>query len=287
MAVRDPNQWLERITPRLNNAWRGTWKPGTVEPGRYLYDHELVIVSKGNCRVQIGASFHELDAGSFLIVPPGCYHATLTGGPGVHRNCFHFDWLRSDPQHTQLPLWVYHPGRPRPALIKHAPEFVPDVILTGRFETRGSTLPLLETLFHHWMNGQKLDLALCHAILSELLLTLLWERPATQPIRDRTTRLAYAVKELLDQTPSGSDSIQTLLGSLGFSYAHLCRQFILKFGISPVRYRNAVRLERAKSLLRDPKCTIAEAAYAAGFSDPAYFSRKFRQSHGVAPSRSR
>jgi AraC-like DNA-binding protein len=86
---------------------------------------------------------------------------------------------------------------------------------------------------------------------------------------------------------SDPKSIQLLLPSLGFSYAHLCRIFTAKFGISPVRYRNAVRLEKARNMLKNPLCTVAQAAYSAGFSDPAYFSRKFHEANGAAPSHSR
>jgi len=112
----------------------------------------------------------------------------------------------------------------------------------------------------------------------------LWAEHAVPRKNDRAVSLAYRIKELLDADDAHLQPIQKLLPALGFSYAHLCRIFRRKFGISPVRYRNVVRLERAKELLRDPKLTITEAAYAAGFQDPAYFTRKFHECYGVPPS---
>ena len=279
------NQWLGQIAPHLNDLWRGRWKPGTIEPGRYLLDHEFVAVPRGSCRIQIDDAVHDLEAGSFLIVPPGRYHATTGSANGVQRYCVHFDWIPPGARHSRQPSWIYHPKRPRPVDVKRAPAFVPRRIFAGRFDA--SVLSLLESLFHRWQTGQELERATCRLIFSEILLQVLWRRTRRAPAQDRAARLAYAVKELLDETPGRAVSIQTLLPSLGFSYAHLCRLFKKKFGISPVNYRNAARLERAKNLLQDPKRTVASAAYEAGFDDPAYFSRQFRRCHGVAPSRSR
>jgi AraC-like DNA-binding protein len=285
--VTKPNRWLERIAPQLNELWRGPWHGGTVEPGRYLHDHELVVISEGNCRVQIDAAVHELEAGSFLIVPPGRYHVTTAARGGVHRYCVHFDWIPSVGGNSRRPSWVYHPHRPRPADVKRPPGFVPQPIFVGRFDFPGPVPSLLETLFHGWQTGHELDRAVCRQIFGQVLVRLLWRRTRHVPSLDRATGLAYAVKELLDKSADRDILVQTLLPSLGFSYAHLGRLFKKKFGISPLGYRNAARLERAKNLLQDPKRTIAAAAYESGFKDPAYFSRQFRHAHGLAPKYSR
>jgi AraC-like DNA-binding protein len=283
----NPNAWLERMHPRLNRVWRGSWKTGTTEPGRYLFDHELVVVTRGACQVQVDSLYHELTAGTFLIIPPGAYHATTTHRGGVHRCCFHFDWDRTASLRRQLSVWVYHPARPRSADVKTTPAFVPRHAWQGIFDPGGAAPPLMETIFHRHQAGTEQDRMIGHATFAELLLCLLWQKSDERPPRDRATQLAYAVKELLDTTSPGSVPIQVLLASLGFSYEHLCRLFKAKFGLSPIRYQNAARLERAKNFLRDPKKTIAEAAYASGFNDPAYFSRLFRERNGMAPSRSR
>lgn len=66
--------WTRRIDPELNHLWRGGWGNGRLEPARYLYDHELVLVQRGSCRVAVGAQSLELEAGSWIIIPP----ATIT-----------------------------------------------------------------------------------------------------------------------------------------------------------------------------------------------------------------
>ena len=48
-------------------------------------------------------------------------------------------------------------------------------------------------------------------------------------------------------------------------------------------YINRLRLTRAAHLLRDTGMAAKEVAWACGFATPSYFSRCFRQHHGVTP----
>ncbi len=61
------------------------------------------------------------------------------------------------------------------------------------------------------------------------------------------------------------------------------RAFSKRYGISPVRYRNRLRLERAKELLQEGSFTVAEAAWASGFENVGYFCRSFRAYTGYTP----
>ena len=279
------NAWLHRIAPRLHSPWRGTWSRGVVEPVRMLFDHELVVVTRGACRIRIGAREADYPAGSFVIVPPGTLHSTVTLPGGVVRQCLHFDWVPGPRRRRGLPLWLHPPKSPRSTDLRPAPSWVPQALLTGRFDKEGPVPVLLETLFHRWTTGHDFDRSTCHPILQEILLRLLWKGPRRGGRKETAAGLADRVKEAIDSAPPGDTSIQPLLGALGFSYAHLCRLFTARFGLSPGRYRNAVRLERARQLLRDRRKTVTEVAHEAGFSDPAYFSRKFAELHGAPPSR--
>ena len=61
------------------------------------------------------------------------------------------------------------------------------------------------------------------------------------------------------------------------------RAFAAQFGLSPVRYRNRLRLERARELLQEGSFTVAEAAWASGFENVGYFCRSFRACTGTTP----
>ncbi len=60
--------------------------------------------------------------------------------------------------------------------------------------------------------------------------------------------------------------------------------FNKQFGMSPVKYRNNLRIERAKELLREGIFTVAEVSYASGFENVGYFCRYYRKITGESPS---
>jgi AraC-like DNA-binding protein len=273
--------WANHLSPQLNRLWRGRWRAGTVEPARYLYDHELVLVTEGACTVQIEDVRHELGIGQYVIIPPDTYHVTTTRR-GVYRNCIHFDW-KETPGKKAHPLCSYYPERPKKSAVVQAPSFVPRRYFAGEFLHTATISSLVETLFHRWQTGEQVAQALGRATFLELLVVLM-NPPG---LKTRASNVGFehacAVRDLLDQQGESTDGIQDLLGKLGFSYPHLCRLFRKAFGITPIEYRNALRLERAKALLLNPKLTIAEVAYAVGFRDAGYFSRQFRRQNGASP----
>ncbi|NLG37059.1 MAG: helix-turn-helix transcriptional regulator [Clostridiales bacterium] len=64
------------------------------------------------------------------------------------------------------------------------------------------------------------------------------------------------------------------------SFRRLFREYA---GMSPVRYRNALRVNRARELLQSGLFTAGEAAEELGFSDTAYFCRVFKSVTGTSP----
>ena len=55
-------------------------------------------------------------------------------------------------------------------------------------------------------------------------------------------------------------------------------------GMSPVEYRNKLRMQKAAILLRTGSSTVGEVAEAVGISDIKYFSKLFKRCIGVSPS---
>lgn len=62
----------------------------------------------------------------------------------------------------------------------------------------------------------------------------------------------------------------------------LLRYFTKTKGITPYRYLQSVRIDKAKNMLEQGKST-AETALAAGFSDQSHFTRYFNHFIGVSP----
>ncbi len=99
--------------------------------------------------------------------------------------------------------------------------------------------------------------------------------------RHRSRIKAYVLAHLSDP----GLRLQTIAAALGLSGGYLHRLFQSE-GTTLERWIWARRLECCERLLGDPAAagrSITEIAFAAGFSDTAHFSRRFRHRNGLAP----
>ena len=91
------------------------------------------------------------------------------------------------------------------------------------------------------------------------------------------------------------EAIQAQLGNADLSVAMLCTELELTqmqlyrkikalTGKSPTLYIRSFRLHQAMELLRNTSLNVSEVAYQVGFSDPAYFSRAFKEEFDHSPS---
>lgn len=79
-------------------------------------------------------------------------------------------------------------------------------------------------------------------------------------------------------------SLSAAMAAIPVNTDHLRRLFTRETGATPHNYLTQLRLDKAKRLLSQKDCTVAEVAFRSGFYDPLYFSRIFRRTTGVVPS---
>lgn len=92
----------------------------------------------------------------------------------------------------------------------------------------------------------------------------------TSYILSHYTEIDFSVKDVADYG--------------GISETHLRRIFKQNFNISPIKYINCLKLDKAKNMLQSSNYTINEIALSVGFDDPYYFSRLFKHETGLSPS---
>ena len=290
--------WLEQISPCIRPQFPGhprrsmythheVTRPGWVEPLRVIYDHELVIFKEGEYVVEIEGEEYDCPAGSFIIILPGRFHVSYDSANQVgHRYWCHFDWVYRGP-YGRTPVITHHPGQPEWELMRTAPDFVPDQILHGPIPEPDRAYELVEQLCARWRHGGDRDRLVARGLLLELLLEVLSSADQTAHKAGREEELAHRVRQHIEHavnTRSELPPMRQLLQELGYSYEHLCRIFLSKYGISPLKYVHAIRISRAKVLVRNTNLNVSEIAYRVGFGDPSYFSRLFRVMTGMSPS---
>lgn len=93
------------------------------------------------------------------------------------------------------------------------------------------------------------------------------------------------VIKVVEEHYSDSDfSIEVLASESAVSQSTLTRKVKVLTGKTPLEIITDYRLNMAHSLLTTERISVADVAYRVGFSDPAYFTRKYKQFFGRVPS---
>jgi AraC family transcriptional regulator, arabinose operon regulatory protein len=95
----------------------------------------------------------------------------------------------------------------------------------------------------------------------------------------RITLALQAMERSIEVTWRVRD-LAALVGLSPSRFAHLFRQAT---GVSPARYLQALRMERAGQLLARTSIPVAEVIRLVGCPDPSHFARNFRKHFGEGP----
>jgi YesN/AraC family two-component response regulator len=99
-------------------------------------------------------------------------------------------------------------------------------------------------------------------------------------------RLRKAV-DYMKQHLSKELYVDTVAQQACMSKFHFAREFKRYFGVSPMQYMLRLRIARATSLLTSSETPVSRVANECGFSDQSEFTKWFKKSTGVTPSRFR
>lgn len=129
-------------------------------------------------------------------------------------------------------------------------------------------------------------------VMSERIRELLSIKEAVEKIEqvevvenEEDRLFADRVKTFVNEHLGDSDlSMQDFAQAMAISRTLLFARMKSVFNTSPNNYLLNQRIERAKTMLRQPNVLVADVAYRCGFSDPKYFSKCFKKLTGQTPS---
>jgi AraC-like DNA-binding protein len=173
---------------------------------------------------------------------------------------------------------------------------------------RSITIVVTPTFWEAWY-GQLLIVFICLALLTAILYTYLYIRRIKRQQRETLEKylamieardekeevrsekeetkdpMLERVMQFIDEHISDNDiGVGDMASAAATSRSGLQRKLKQMMGITPQDLLREARIKRACQLLRTSNKTVAEVAYACGFSDPKYFSRCFKQSVGQSPT---
>ncbi|MFZ6724354.1 helix-turn-helix domain-containing protein [Undibacterium sp. MH2W] len=104
---------------------------------------------------------------------------------------------------------------------------------------------------------------------------------------DKTTEPQYRLRSItswMEEHLAEALSLSQLAERAGVSEYHFNRWFKRTIGLPPSQYQIALRLDRAKRLLRETNLDLIDIANEVGYVNASDFARLFRKASGMTPN---
>ena len=95
-------------------------------------------------------------------------------------------------------------------------------------------------------------------------------------------RVTWAIREIEEHLRSELD-VPALAAAVNLSPSRFAHLFRRETGLSPARFVRRRRLDRASVLLESTFLSVKEVMASVGINDASYFTRAFRERHGLSP----
>jgi len=215
--------------------------------------NSLVFYTKGGHSFSFGNLLLGARAGQVVLLPYGGSYENRTLSPDTEYYQIEFELLE---QNGPVALC------PQPVVFAEPPE----------------CMGLFERIYERFTGQAAGWQALCLGELLQILGLLESQADSAQRQKDPVEKAAG----FLQENYTGTASMEELAKCCSVSVSALEKGFGKRFGMTPVAYRNSLRVRRAVQLLASGH-TIEEAAVQTGFSDRYYFTKIFKRITGQTP----
>ena len=104
--------------------------------------------------------------------------------------------------------------------------------------------------------------------------------------QSKSTKVVKKVIDYIEENFGNSDlKVEDISKYVFINYSHLCYIFKREVGKTIIEYLTEVRIKKAKELIDMGNKVIIDVAIKVGYEDANYFSRCFKKSYGVPPSK--
>ena len=96
-------------------------------------------------------------------------------------------------------------------------------------------------------------------------------------------RQSAAIRHYIDRHYKEHLTLDLLAEEANVNKYYLAHAFKREYGISPINYMIACRIEESKRLLAETDLSMSQISGILGFSSASYFSQCFRRAESVSP----
>jgi AraC-like DNA-binding protein/mannose-6-phosphate isomerase-like protein (cupin superfamily) len=215
---------------------------------------ELIFFIEGKANIDAGAETVNVLGFDAVIYPPGLLHAEhLELGRRQEIICF---WVDTGPT----------------PVFEHAIKLM---------DERGTLRELFEMVYTEFTANRPYAAELISSYLQAVFLQV--RQHFTEPSRESNSFVERCLG-YIHENYAHDFGIEALAATVSVSPSYLFRLFKKKMQLTPMHYRNVVRIDKAKLLLADRALTVDAVAERVGFDDSKYFARVFKNLAGMSPS---
>jgi len=261
---------VESLVPRFLRIHKARINRYWVWPEHTNRETELVLIRKGRMRCSIDHIGFVGSDGDLYFVQPGQLHCEEILGEYLDIFTLRFDLLDAAGQ-SQAFLCDLQPGRQQ---------------LTDAEKWSGH---LFEQILHLIWNDKPGTESKIEALILEITgrirdrCEIGRQTPEVDRMPGKGAVLAERAARHIERNLQRKVTVSEVAEYCCVSPCHLTHVFKAALGVSPVRYIQQMRVDRAKRLLADESLYVYEIAREIGFDDPFYFSRMFKRVSGVSP----
>ncbi len=124
----------------------------------------------------------------------------------------------------------------------------------------------------------------CKSELYRIVYNMEKELSLSYPGKGKERLIAPAVEYIHKNYTKESLSVNGLAKLCDITPEYFRSIFKSRFGRSPIKYINELKISRAKELLASRLYSVNDVAFLSGFSDSSHFSREFKKLVGISPN---
>ncbi len=227
-------------------------------------DYYILLMVRGELRVELPGGIRFLRPGDLI-----CYHPRTP--------------YRYTSEGMIQYYWIHFTGSDAPDLVRECGLTNHKILHTDHPDR---LIAGFERIFRDFVTQDPLLLRFSAMHLTQLCLDLARLSGTAGPPEDCDDRIDRVIARI-HRCYHQELSIASLAGDEFLSEGRLRELFHRRTGMSPHAYLTALRIQTARQLLETTDITASEAGAAVGYTDPLYFSRIFKKTVGIPPSRYR
>lgn len=258
-----------------------TFRSGPIFQNHWHEQLEILFFTKGTGIIDCSSTSYQVSANDLIIVNSNELHSGYNPGNHLAYYCFNVDSS------------LIHSSFADACEMKYIGPIERNLILFKNKAADHALIECMQTVINEYEHKETAFELIIKSCIYKLLAQLIRNNVSKVVSQQEYERNTYNLERMssvfnhIEKNYADKIRIEDLCTMTGLSSFYFCRLFKKITGKTANEYINALRINKAESLLKSSSMNITEIAMKTGFDDMNYFSRLFKKYKKIAPSKMR